>query len=155
MKRIALVLALALLLAGCAVPTGAHDAGGRGDDATVFVEDHRLTKDAAFLAAAGWFSEHYKGGRDAVQLSDRESGTIAAKGAYRWSKPTDPFALHFHEGWAEYTLKVKITDTKVEMEIKTGEVYGEGDHGLNDLMPQLLPYYQSLRTGLMKALSGK
>jgi hypothetical protein len=94
-------LALVLLLAACAVPPGAHDAGEQGGDTTVFVEDHHQKKDAAFLAAAGWFSEHYKGGRDAVQLSDKGSGTIIAKGACRWSKPVDSFQLHFHEGWAE------------------------------------------------------
>jgi hypothetical protein len=148
-------LALVLLLAACAVPPGAHDAGEQGGDTTVFVEDHHQKKDAAFLAAAGWFSEHYKGGRDAVQLSDKGSGTIIAKGACRWSKPVDSFQLHFHEGWAEYSLKVKVSDDKVEMEFKTGEVYGDGEHGPKDLMPQLLPCYQSMRTGIMKAISEK
>jgi hypothetical protein len=153
MKNIA--LALVLLLAGCAVPPGAHDAGDRGEDTAVFVEDHHQKKDAAFLAAAGWFSEHYKGGKEVLQLADKESGTIIAKGSYRWSKPVDSFQLHFHEGTVEYSLKVKITDNKVEMVFQTGEVYGDTEVGPKDLMPQLLPYYQSMRAGIMKALSEK
>ena len=153
LKNIA--LAMVLLLTGCAVPSGSHDAGDWGEDTTVFVEDHHQKKDAAFLAAAGWFSEHYKGGQNILQLSDKDSGTLIAQGAYRWSKPIDSLQLHFWEGWAVYSLTVKIRENTVEMDFQTTSVYGDGDYRPKDLRPQLLPYYESLRTGIMKALSEK
>jgi hypothetical protein len=153
MKNIA--LALALLLAGCAALPAVHDPGDKGEDAVRFTEEHHTTKDTAFLAAAGWLSEHYPGGKNIVQQSDKGSGTITAKGTYRWSKPVDSFELHFHEGTVEYSLKVKFTDNKVEMEFKTGEVSGDTEVGPKDLMPQLLPYYQNIKSSIMNAISKK
>lgn len=151
MKNIA--LALALLLAGCAGLLSVQDPGVKGEEAIKFTEEHHKTKDAAFLAASGWLSEHYPGGKNIVQQSDKGSGTITAKGTYRWSKPVDSFQLHFHEGTVEYSLKVKVTDNKVEMEFQTGEVSGDTEVGPKDLMPQLLPYYQNIKSSIMNAIA--
>jgi hypothetical protein len=153
MKNI--VLALALLLAGCAGLTAGHDPGDQGGSAVLFTEEHHRTKDVAFLAAAGWLSEHYQVGKNILQQSDKESGAIVAKGSYRWSKPVDSFQLHFHEGTVEYSLKVKVTDNNVEMEFQTGEVSGDTEVEPKDLMPQLLPFYQNIKNSIMKAISEK
>ncbi|NTW58073.1 MAG: hypothetical protein HGB21_14240 [Nitrospirae bacterium] len=80
MKNIVLALLLALLLAGCAGLPAVHDPGDKGEEAVTITESHHTTKDAAFLAASSWLSEHYQGGKNIVQQSDKGSGTIAAKG---------------------------------------------------------------------------
>jgi len=147
-------LALALLLAGCAGLPAVPDPGDQGGGPVLFTGEHHRTKNAAFLAAAGWLSEHYPGGKNVVQQSDKGSGTITAKGSYRWSKPVDSFALHFHEGTVGYSLKVTVTDSKVEMAFQTGEISGDTEVGPKDLMPQLLPFYQNIRDSIMKAISG-
>jgi hypothetical protein len=148
-------LALALLLAGCAGLPAVHEPGDKEEEAVKFSEEHHQTKDVAFLAAAGWLSEHYPGGRNIVQQSDKGSGTITAKGSYRWSKPVDSFGLHFHEGTVEYTLKVKVTDSTIEMVFQTGEVSGDTEVGPKELMPQLLPFYQNIKNSIMKAIAEK
>ena len=151
MKNVA--LALALLLAGCAGLPAVHDPGDKGEGAVKFSEEHHKTKDAAFLAASNWLSEHYQDGKNIVQQSDKGSGTITAKGSYRWSKPVDSFQLHFHEGTVGYTLKVKVADSTVEMEFQTGEVSGDTEVGPKELMPQLLPIYQNIKNSIMKAIA--
>ena len=153
MKNIALVLSLALLLAGCAGLPAVHDPRDKGEEAVKFTADHKKTKDVAFLAASNWLSDHYQGGKNIVQQSDKGSGTITAKGSYRWSKPVDSFKLHFHEGTVGYPLKVKVTDSTVEMEFQTGEVSGDTEVGPRELMPQLLPFYQNIKNSIMKAIS--
>jgi hypothetical protein len=151
MKNIA--LALALLLAGCAGLPAVHDPGDKGNEVVKFTESHHKTKDAAFLAVSGWLSEHYQSGQNIVQQSDKVSGTITAKGSYRWSKPVDSFQLHFHEGTVGYTLKVKVADSTVEMEFDTGEVSGDSEVGPKDLKPQLLLFYQNIKSSIMKAIA--
>ena len=155
MKYISLALVLALLLAGCAGLAGGRDSGDQRQEAVTFTEEHHATKDAAFLAAAGWLSEHYQGGKNILQRSDKASGTMIAKGSYRWSKPVDSFQLHFHEGTVDYSLTVKVTDNKIAMEFQTGEVSGDTEVGPKDLMPQLLPFYQNIKNSIMKAISEK
>lgn len=152
MKNFALTLALLLL--GCAGLPAVHDPGDKGEEAVKFTESHHKTKDAAFLAASSWLSEHYQDGKNIVQQSDKGSGTITAKGSYRWSKPVDSFQLHFHEGTVEYTLKVKVADSTVEIEFHTGEVSGDSEVGPKDLRPQLIPFYQNVKNGIMKAITG-
>jgi hypothetical protein len=151
MKNFALTLALLLL--GCAGLPAVHDPGDKGEEAVKFTESHHKTKDAAFLAASSWLSEHYQDGKNIVQQSDKGSGTITAKGSYRWSKPVDSFQLHFHEGTVDYTLKVKVTDSTIDMEFQTGEVSGDTEVGPNELLPQLLPFYQNIKNRIMKAIS--
>ncbi|NTW67442.1 MAG: hypothetical protein HGB21_14235 [Nitrospirae bacterium] len=53
----------------------------------------------------------------------------------------------------EYTLKVKVADSTVEMEFHTGEVSGDSDVGPKDLKPQLLPFYQNIKNSIMKAIA--
>jgi hypothetical protein len=45
--------------------------------------------------------------------------------------------------------------TEVDNKRENGEVYGDGDYGPKDLMPQLLPYYQNIKNCIMKAISEK
>jgi hypothetical protein len=155
MKNIVVTVTLALLLAGCAGLPAGHGPEDRGEETVKFTEEHHRTKDVAFLAAAGWLSEHYQGGTNVLQRSDKESGTMIAKGTYRWSKPVDSFQLHFHEGTVGYSLTVKVTDNRVEMEFQTGGVSGDTEVGPKDLMPQLLPFYQNIKNSIMKAISEK
>jgi hypothetical protein len=149
------VLALALLLAGCAGLPTVHDPRDKEEGAVKFTEEHHKTKDAAFLTALNWLSEHYQGGKNIVQQSDKGSGKITAKGSYRWSKPVDSLQLHFHEGTVDYTLKVKVADSTIDMEFQTGEVSGDTEVGPNELMPQLLPFYQNIKNSIMKAIAEK
>lgn len=159
MKRFLVVLIGVLFVAGCAVPPKFRDAMDQDEANITFIEDHSKKKDEAFIAANAWIAKNYKSGKDVIQMTDKETGTLIVKGAYKWAVPVDPpLNTTFWDGWVEYNLTVKVKDNKAKIDFETGRVaapgaWWNGKYWPKDKMPELIKYYTEIKDGIMKAIS--
>lgn len=164
MKKYVILLVAVLFVVGCAAPPKFRDSMEAGEAKTTYIEKHSKKKDKAFIGANAWIAKNYVSGKDVIQLSDKESGTMIVKGSYKWKFPVDPpLNTTFWEGWVKYSLTVRVKDNKAKIEFETGRVTAPKDPGSRwdgkyfpkDKMPALLAYYKEIKDGIMQSIESK
>lgn len=76
-----------------------------------------VDKNILFAKANEWAAERFNSSKAAVQLSDKESGTLLCKGSFlfEWGKSMTYGNLW---GYINYTLTVKFKDDKIRIVVK-------------------------------------
>jgi hypothetical protein len=161
MKKIVLSVLSLMFFIGCAMPPDFRTAMDAGEDTVTFVESHSMDRNNAFVAANAYIAKSFNSAKDVIQMADKEAGMIVVKAVYRFAYPVDPpINSQFWDGYVQYGMTVQVKDQKAKIEFKTGSITApmkayDGKYFPKDKMPELMNYYQKIKTGLMQEMAVK
>lgn len=146
MKKILFVLLLTFFVSGCF----SSEYIQLKEDAkqVVYIEDHNLYKDAAYMKICEWMAKNYGSSKAVIQMQDKESGTIIGKALGTYTAHWLPADIEYPYN---YTLSVKIKEGKVKFEftITPQEYNYYPDDRARD---QVLAYFNSIKDSIVEYL---
>jgi len=88
----------------------------------VYLKDSTISKNDIYNSTSEWFVKDFSSAKDVIQLNDKETGKIIAKGAYHIS-PT----LMIGECWVNFTLTIMMKDGRFKYSFT--DLYHTSAHG--------------------------
>lgn len=121
---------------------------------TRIVEVDSLSKEEIYVRALAYFTYNYKNGEDAIQVAEKEAGTIISKGLYDDLHVFSAIIQNVHT-W--YILRIDIKEGRARIILSLTEYRVELNKGLSDVEGdyKISNFYPVNKKGNQKNLYGK